>query len=133
MHGVQFIRCLPYALGLFIALQQAHKRINNEAGALRIIIVVQKLLEVFVHWVSTKSTLVCFVVHCVFGLFQDLPQSPNQTCIQSPFFLVVVFYEEENLVTALVPSLTACLASSPGSIKRTAVWISRLDRVAFLL
>ena len=28
------------------------------------------------------------------------------------------------LVTALVPSDTACLASSPGSIRRTAVWIS---------
>ena len=28
------------------------------------------------------------------------------------------------LVTALVPSDTACLASSPGSSKRTAVWIS---------
>mmetsp|Transcript_16784 Transcript_16784/g.18791 ORF Transcript_16784/g.18791 Transcript_16784/m.18791 type:complete len:130 (-) Transcript_16784:267-656(-) len=42
-------------------------------------------------------------------------------------------YAELNLVTALVPSETACLASSPGSIKRTAVWISRLDRVAFLL
>ncbi|XP_017653328.1 uncharacterized protein LOC103733093 [Nannospalax galili] len=29
------------------------------------------------------------------------------------------------LVTALVPSDTACLASSPGSSRRTAVWISR--------
>ncbi|XP_040288620.1 uncharacterized protein LOC121001555 [Bufo bufo] len=29
------------------------------------------------------------------------------------------------LVTALVPSETACLASSPGSSRRTAVWISR--------
>ena len=29
------------------------------------------------------------------------------------------------LVTALVPSDTACLASTPGSIRRTAVWISR--------
>ena len=28
------------------------------------------------------------------------------------------------LVTALVPSDTACLASSPGSSRRTAVWIS---------
>ena len=34
-----------------------------------------------------------------------------------------------NLVTALVPSLTACLASSPGSISLTAVWISLLDSV----
>ena len=37
------------------------------------------------------------------------------------------------LVTALVPSDTACLASSPGSTSRMAVWISRLDRVSFLL
>ena len=29
------------------------------------------------------------------------------------------------LVTALVPSDTACLASSPGRRRRTAVWISR--------
>jgi hypothetical protein len=41
--------------------------------------------------------------------------------------------DDENLVTALVPSLTACLASSPGSMRRTAVWISRELSVAFLL
>ena len=29
------------------------------------------------------------------------------------------------LVTALVPSDTACLANSPGRRRRTAVWISR--------
>ena len=34
-----------------------------------------------------------------------------------------------NLVTALVPSDTACLASSPGKMSRTAVWISRLVTV----
>lgn len=38
-----------------------------------------------------------------------------------------------NLVTALVPSETACLASSPGKISRTAVWISREVMVGFLL
>ena len=37
------------------------------------------------------------------------------------------------LVTALVPSETACLASSPGRMRRTAVWISRDERVPFLL
>ena len=42
-------------------------------------------------------------------------------------------YAEVNLVTALVPSETACLANSPGRTRRTAVWISRLERVAFLL
>ena len=37
------------------------------------------------------------------------------------------------LVTALVPSDTACLASSPGRSRRTAVWISRLVMVERLL
>ncbi|EFJ50475.1 hypothetical protein VOLCADRAFT_80244, partial [Volvox carteri f. nagariensis] len=37
------------------------------------------------------------------------------------------------LVTAFVPSDTACLASSPGRTRRTAVWISREVRVGFLL
>ena len=41
--------------------------------------------------------------------------------------------DEVYLVTALVPSDTACLASSPGSARRTAVWISREVRVPFLL
>ena len=44
-----------------------------------------------------------------------------------------VAYALVNLVTALVPSLTACLASSPGRINRTAVWISRDVTVGFLL
>ena len=39
----------------------------------------------------------------------------------------------EYLVTALVPSLTACLANSPGRRSRTAVWISRELIVDFLL
>jgi len=42
-------------------------------------------------------------------------------------------WEELYLVTALVPSDTACLASSPGRIRRTAVWISLEDNVCFLL
>lgn len=36
-------------------------------------------------------------------------------------------------MTALVPSDTACLASSPGRIRRTDVWISREEMVDFLL
>ena len=44
-----------------------------------------------------------------------------------------VYEDEVYLVTALVPSDTACLASSPGSARRTAVWISREVRVPFLL
>jgi len=37
------------------------------------------------------------------------------------------------LVTAFVPSDTACFASSPGRISRTEVWISRDEIVDFLL
>jgi len=38
---------------------------------------------------------------------------------------------DENLVTDLVPSEMACLANSPGRIRRTAVWISRDEMVDF--
>ena len=43
-------------------------------------------------------------------------------------YLLLVYF-----VTALVPSLTACLLSSPGKWSLTAVWISRLVIVCFLL
>ncbi|GIL92008.1 hypothetical protein Vretifemale_19680, partial [Volvox reticuliferus] len=42
-------------------------------------------------------------------------------------------HDEVNLVTAFVPSDTACLANSPGRTSRTAVWISRDVSVGFLL
>lgn len=45
----------------------------------------------------------------------------------------VYFVLDEYLVTALVPSETACFASSPGRISRTEVWISREEMVDFLL
>jgi len=45
----------------------------------------------------------------------------------------VVYLDDVYLVTALVPSLTACLANSPGSSRRTAVWITRLVIVERLL
>jgi len=44
-----------------------------------------------------------------------------------------IYLDEVYLVTALVPSETACLASSPGSKSRTAVWISREVMVDRLL
>ncbi|XP_059190796.1 uncharacterized protein LOC131972979 [Centropristis striata] len=44
-----------------------------------------------------------------------------------------VYLELVYLVTALVPSDTACLASSPGSSRRTAVWISLDVMVEHLL
>ena len=37
-----------------------------------------------------------------------------------------------NFVTLLVPSEIACLASSPGKMRRTLVWISRDEMVDFL-
>lgn len=46
---------------------------------------------------------------------------------------VTYFVLDEYLVTALVPSETACLASSPGRMRRTEVWISREEIVDFLL
>jgi hypothetical protein len=41
--------------------------------------------------------------------------------------------ELEYLVTAFVPSDTACLANSPGRMSLTEVWISRDEMVDFLL
>lgn len=43
-----------------------------------------------------------------------------------------IYLDEVYLVTALVPSETACLANSPGSNSLTAVWIS-LDVMVDLL
>ncbi len=45
---------------------------------------------------------------------------------------VSYFWLEENFVTDFVPSEMACLASSPGRMRRTAVWISREEIVDFL-
>lgn len=46
---------------------------------------------------------------------------------------VPTYFELVYFVTALVPSLTACLASSPGNRRRTAVCISLLVMVERLL
>jgi hypothetical protein len=72
-----------------------------------------------------------------------LPRNRNYTAAS------LYFVEDEYLVTALVPSETACLASSPGRIRRTLekgqwvevddtrktyeVWISRDEMVDFLV
>ena len=50
------------------------------------------------------------------------------TKVAAPHYL-----DDWYLVTALVPSDTACLASSPGRIRRTEVWISRELMVERLL
>lgn len=43
------------------------------------------------------------------------------------------YWADEYFVTAFVPSETACLANSPGRMRRTEVWISREEMVDFLL
>ena len=48
-------------------------------------------------------------------------------------YKLVTYFEEVYLVTALVPSETACLANSPGRRSLTAVWISRDEMVDLLL
>lgn len=54
--------------------------------------------------------------------------------LKKAVLVAFVFYlEVEYLVTALVPSLTACLASSPGRINLTEVWTSLDEIVDFLL
>ena len=44
-----------------------------------------------------------------------------------------VYLVDEYLVTPFVPSEMACLASSPGRMSLTEVWISRDEMVDFLL
>jgi hypothetical protein len=44
---------------------------------------------------------------------------------------IILAWRGHSLVTDLVPSEIACLASSPGRIKRTDVWISREEIVDF--
>ena len=58
------------------------------------------------------------------------PEAPAPRGAADVYFLLVA---ASNLVTALVPSETACLASSPGRMRRTAVWTSREPRVFVLL
>ena len=61
-----------------------------------------------------------------------VPSSQERIAARAATQTAVSAYELENLVTALVPSDTACLESSPGSMRRTEVWISRDESVAFL-
>ena len=54
--------------------------------------------------------------------------------LKKAVLVAFLFYlEVEYLVTALVPSLTACLTSSPGRINLTEVWTSLDEIVDFLL
>ena len=73
----------------------------------------------FLKWWCRKTPVFVFVCFAWFQLIIIIT--------------ITHFYAAWNLVTALVPSETACLASSPGRRRRTAVWISRDDKVDFLL
>ena len=53
--------------------------------------------------------------------------------LEKPFKLRTIYLLLVYLVTALVPSDTACFDSSPGRWSLTAVWISLLEIVCFLL
>ena len=55
----------------------------------------------------------------------------RENCCCAPYKWIL--YADVYLATALVPSLIACLASSPGSMSRTAVCISRDVSVMVLL
>ena len=73
--------------------------------------------------VSQLSFLMGYMVALKRAVWDDI--DPGMTLV---VYLVLVY-----LVTALVPSDTACLANSPGRSRRTAVWISRLVIVDRLL
>ena len=79
------------------------------------------------------SFLICGVVlkSTVFPAWQAM-LGVEYSCIRRvhPSYLEE---EEVYLVTALVPSETACLASSPGSRSLTAVWTSLEEMVLRLL
>ena len=67
-------------------------------------------------------------IFCKSGSFQKSWLKREKGYTRSAAYLLLVYF-----VTALVPSLTACFESSPGRCSLTAVWISRLVMVCFLL
>ena len=75
---------------------------------------------------NNSKTLLFEMVGCLEKGEEGCRFKMNQ--IQPGVYLEVVYF-----VTALVPSLTACLASSPGNSSLTAVWISRDVMVLLLL
>ena len=63
--------------------------------------------------------------------FKNIVALKRTGCLQ--IMKTMIYLELVYLVTALVPSETACLASSPGRSSLTAVWISREVMVDLLL
>ena len=68
------------------------------------------------------------------GLFEKIFVALKRTVfVQVQCEELLIYLEEVYLVTALVPSETACLANSPGRRSLTAVWISLEVMVDLLL
>ena len=94
-----------------------------------IIIIILIRISFYTHYISSKNIFKAFYgitdeIYC--GLDKD-----RLFCTKyrmQPIYLELVY-----LVTALVPSDTACLANSPGNKSLTAVWISREVMVDLLL
>uniref|UniRef100_A0A5K3G2X6 Secreted protein n=1 Tax=Mesocestoides corti TaxID=53468 RepID=A0A5K3G2X6_MESCO len=61
-------------------------------------------------------------VHC----FAATTMMKCWTCVEWHTEPTLHYLEPVYFVTALVPSDTACFANSPGSSRRTAVWVSLL-------
>ena len=76
---------------------------------------------------SNVIFLLCLYEH-VCGSYKE-----PRMLVQAMGLWQAIYLEEVYLVTALVPSETACLANSPGRRRRTAVWISREVMVDRLL
>ena len=83
-----------------------------------------------VHLQSVDYAFVNYVIYCECVLYIIFGPEKGLCVV---FDEEVIYLELVYLVTALVPSETACLANSPGSRSRTAVWISRLVMVLLLL
>src|ERR1043165_1797307 len=89
----------------------------------------QFLCRIVRHLVTMVASLgafpsLRFVVALKRAVFSSIWRPPNLP--SDGRHVVVAYLELVYFVTALVPSDTACLASSPGSRSRTAVCISRL-------
>jgi hypothetical protein len=79
---------------------------------------------------TTKFVLNCFDLKWSLNKISRSEKNVLNLWVDST---VKIYFDEVYLVTAFVPSLTACLANSPGNKRRTAVWISRLVMVERLL
>ena len=101
------------------------------------IIIDQKMITIHSHNFTTSVWNMIASPNSVFNLLKLY--LPCDKTYNGPWkgpvltFLDPHYFDEVYLVTAFVPSDTACLANSPGSKSLTAVWISRDVMVDLLL